>query len=122
MNDAREYLFLNKLKPLESIPPTLHTLYQHTLRSVNAANYCSQALLNKPVLLPYSNFGYVWNERLSCWMPHWTNLPDVSKCVMLKSCGCKVSCSGNCKCAKRPMRCTALCACQGMCINNENYD
>ena len=122
VNDARRYLFTNKLKPLESIPPTLHSLYQHTKRSINAANYCSQALLNKPVILSYSDFGFVWNERLNYWMPHWSDLPDVSKCVLLRSCSCKVACKGNCSCARKPMKCTSLCACQGMCINNEQFD
>ena len=90
VNDARRYLFTNKLKLLESIPPTLQSLYQHIKRSINAANYCSQDLLNKPVMLLYSDFGYVWNERLNCLVPHWSDLPDVSKCVLLRSCGCKV--------------------------------
>ena len=123
VNDARKYLFLTKLKPLEEIPPTLNSLYQHTLRAVNAANYRSQAMiLNNPVTLPYSDFGYIRNERLNCWVPYWSDLPDNSKCIILKSCTCKVRCSGNCSCAKVSIRCTTLCACKGMCINNENYD
>ena len=123
VNDARKYLFLTKLKPLEEIPPTLNSLYQHTLRAVNVANYRSQAMiLNNPVTLPYSDFGYIRSERLNCWVPYWSDLPDNSKCIILKSCTCKVRCSGNCSCAKVSIRCTTLCACKGMCINNENYD
>ena len=123
VNDARKYLFTTKLKPLEEIPPTLNSLYQHSLRAVNAANYRLQAMvLNNPVTLPYSEFGYIRNERLNCWVPYWSDLPDNSKCVILKSCKCKVRCSGNCSCARVPMRCTALCACKGNCINNENFD
>ena len=123
VNAARKYLFTTKLKPLEEIPPNLNYLYQHTLRAVNAANYHLQAMvLNNPITLLYSEFGYIRNERLNCWVPYWSDLPDNSKCVILTSCKCKVRCSGNCKCSKVPMRCTALCTCKGNCTNNENYD
>ena len=44
VNDARRYLFTNKLKPLKSILPTLHSLYHHTKRSYQ----CCKLLLPGP--------------------------------------------------------------------------
>lgn len=120
VNQARRFMFTKKLKPLESIPPTKHALYQHAKRSVITANYWSQSLKKQPNLLPPADYGWVWNERLKLWVPHWSDLPDVSRgCALLISCGCRVACKANCKCSKNIMRCTPLCACQGMCINNE---
>ena len=46
--------------------------------------------------------------------------PPLSEgCAFLIRCKCSVGCSGRCKCHKNGMRCTSLCNCQGMCLNNE---
>ena len=39
-------------------------------------------------------------------MPHWSDLADVSKCVLLRSYGCKVACKGNCSCSRKSIICT----------------
>ena len=104
-------------------PFHLHALFQHVKRSVIAANYWSQSLLKEPDMLPPTDYGWVWNDHLGIWMSYWSDVPDVSSgCALIIRCGCKVVCKGNCKCSRNSMRCTSLCACQGMCINNEQYD
>ena len=119
VNQARRFMFTKKLKHLESIPPK-HALFQHVKHSVIAATYWSQFLLKEPNMLLPDDYGWVWNDCLGIWMPHWSDLPDVSTgCALLISCGFKVSCKGNCKYSRNGMRYTSLGACQGMCINNE---
>lgn len=123
LEEARREMFLKQLKPLEAIPPTKHAAYQHIRRSILPADEVYKALYKQPDYLPTGDFGWVWNDRLQVWMPHWTDLPDVSKGVAaLNSCGCKKSCTGSCKCSRVPQRCTSLCACEGMCANNEAFD
>ena len=120
VNEARKIMFTNRLKPLESIPPTKHALFQHIKRSILIAYEWSHSLEKQTLNLSPSDYGWVWNERLEIWMPHWSDLPDVSEgCALLISCKCKVSCKGRCKCYQNNLKCTSLCKCQDMCFNNE---
>ena len=64
VNEVRKLLFITSLKPLESLPPTKHALYQHVKRSVLAAHHWIQALQKRPIILPPNNWGWVWNKRL----------------------------------------------------------
>ena len=119
--EVRKLLFITSLKPLESIPPTKHALYQHVKRSVLAAHHWIQALQKRPIILPPKNSGCAWNKRLKIWMPHWSDLTEVSEgYAYLISCQCKVYCKGNCKWYQGRFKCTSLCYCNGMCNNNED--
>ena len=123
LNEARKVMFTKNLKPLEAIPSTKHATFQHIKRSILPADETYKALSNQPDYLPTGDIGWSWNDRLQVWMPHWTDLPDVSNgCATLGSCECKKSCSGKCKCCNVPQRCTSLCKCEGMCSNNEDFD
>jgi hypothetical protein len=37
--------------------------------------------------------------------------PIAASCQELLKCGCRISCSGNCKCFRSELPCTALCSC-----------
>ena len=81
-------MFLKQLKPIEAIPPTKHAAYQHIRRSILPADEVYKELYKQPDYLPTGDFGWVWNDSLQVWMPHWTDLPDESKGVAaLNSCG-----------------------------------
>ena len=123
LNEARKVMFLKHLKPIEAIPPTKHAAFQYFKRAILGADAINKSFIKQPVFLSPGDYGWQWNERLNIWMPYWSDLPDVSKgCAALISCGCKVACKGNCKCHREGQRCTSLCKCEGMCINNEGYD
>ena len=64
VNEVCKLLFITSLKPLESIPPTNHALYQHVKRSLLAAHHWIQALQKRPIILPPKSWGWVWNKRL----------------------------------------------------------
>ena len=118
LNSARRIMFTTGLK---TIPPTLNSYYQDGRRSVLVGAFMwARCLVAKPTIPEYSSWGWEWNPRLMKWVPYWTDLPDVSKgCAMLVQCGCKVACRGNCKCHRMGKRCSLLCKCEGMCMNNE---
>lgn len=121
INSARKKMFTVGLKTMENIPPSLHSLYQHVRRACYVSSYhWNVSLVKDPTFIDPTSWGWQWHERLRQWVPFWTDLPDVSKgCRILISCGCKVACVGRCKCASHDLRCSALCACEGTCMNND---
>ena len=120
VNEARKKMFEFDQKSVEHIPPTQHALFQHVKRSLIASHIWTQSFTKQPIHLSPADYGWVWNDRMKMWMPHWSDLPEVSEgCAFLIRCKCSVGCSGRCKCHKNGMRCTSLCNCQGMCLNNE---
>jgi len=49
--------------------------------------------------------------------PVWTILPEAARdCYELVSCQCKKGCVKRCRCKKAGLQCTALCACEGECV------
>ena len=122
VNSARRKLFTVGLKTWENIPPSLHSLFQHTKRSCYVTCFQWKVSLEKyPVYVDPKPWGWQWNDRLKQYVPFWTELPDVSSaCRMIASCGCKVACTGNCKCSRNNLRCSALCACEGTCMNDDD--
>ena len=124
VNEARMKMFTTGLKSLEAIPPTKHALHQHIKRTLLVSAFTWKALMEKAPTTPDpKEWGWVWNDRLSCWMPHWTDLPDVSKgCSLLVHCGCKTACKGRCKCYKMGVKCSVLCGCEGTCMNNDRFN
>ena len=121
VNDAREVMFSSGLKSLESIPPTLHALFEHVKRTLYIVSFIwSQSLCLSPQVPSASEWGWEWNDLVKAWAPLWTSLPDVSKgCALLFKCSCIKACTGNCTCFRNNMKCSSLCKCQGGCTNNE---
>ena len=123
VNEARQSMFTHNLKSLDNIPPTQAALYQHAKRTLLVAGYTWRVAFRKMLNMPDPGLhGWEWNERLQQWVPYWTHLEDASKaCAMLLHCGCKKSCTGNCKCSKAGLRCTPLCKCEAGCTRSQLY-
>ena len=123
VNEARQTLFVHKLKSLESIPPTKAALFQHIKRVILVVSFIWHQTLERLLHLPnFALYGWEWNDRVQSWVPYWTVLDDASSaCALLLHCGCPTSCVGNCKCAKGNVRCTPLCKCEGGCTRNNRY-
>lgn len=123
INEARQHMFTTGLKTLESIPPTKNALFQHVKRAMLTCGFMWKMCLEKSPNIPNpKHWGWEWNNRVECWVPYWTDLPDVSKgCSLLVKCGCHKSCQGNCKCFKMGIRCSPLCNCNGSCVNNDRF-
>ena len=123
VNEARQSLFTHNLKSLENIPPTQAALFQHVKRTILVSAYIWHLAFKKMLHIPDPGLhGWQWNDRLLIWVPYWTNLEDASKaCSMLFHCGCKKSCTGNCKCSKAGLRLTPLCKCEAGCTKNNSY-
>ena len=123
INSTRRRLFTVGLKTWDNIPPSLHALFQHVKRAQYVVCFQWKVSLTKnPEYVDPKAWGWQWNDRLQQFVPYWTELPDVSKgCRMLLQCTCKVSCSGRCGCYSNNLRCSALCACEGTCTNNDDY-
>ena len=112
VNEARLDLFAHRQKSYEMIPPTGSALIEHTKRAVYQAGHVwGQSLILEPALPSLKQWG--WKEDDHNWQPNWKSLPTVAaSCQELAKCGCKKrSCSGNCKCFKSGLACTALCNC-----------
>ena len=121
VNVARERMFKGSF---EEIPPTKHALFQHTLRALLVAAFLWKLCLEKTPSIPsFSEWGWVWHTRLFCWVPYWTDKPDVGKgCSFLGQCSCRVACTGRCSCHRGTRRCTSFCKCQGTCSNNDRFN
>ena len=111
VNDARLDLFVRKQRPYNGIPPSRAALVEHIKRPVLLAGhtwvsrYVSLQLLPSP-----SRWGL--EKASGVWVQHWTSLaPIAASCQELLKCGCRISCSGNCKCFRSVLPCTALCSC-----------
>ena len=99
VNEARKYLFTQKSRSIENIPPTQAALTQHIKRASYQANCWNQALVLEPELLDPSDWG--WTKGTNGWQPLWNTLPEASKsCHELIHCSCRKGCSGRCKCRK----------------------
>lgn len=106
VNDARLDLFARKHRPSRA------ALVEHIKRSVLQAGHTwGQSLCKWQTLPSPSRCG--WEKDCGCfYVPHWTSLPPIAaSCQELLKCGCKISCSGSCKCFKSGLPCTALCSC-----------
>jgi hypothetical protein len=81
---------------------------------VKLATYIATA--PKYVLLARQIFWYAQQEQLlreechyrdAVYGPHWTSLaPIAASCQELLKCGCRISCSGNCKCFRSGLPCS----------------
>ena len=115
VNEARQQLFSKRSRELDSIPPTRAALDQHVKRAVlQGGHVWGQTLVRQQVLPSPSTWG--WQLQDGHWSPYWTALSQAKNtCYELIRCGCKVSCSGRCKCLKANLACTGLCYCGGNC-------
>ena len=86
--------------------------------------WCGKLLALAPVYDPRE-----WGWKLlndGTYASMWTTLPDISShCSELVRCSCKNVCR-NCKCRRNELRCTKLCASNGVCsdqsIRNLNFN
>ena len=114
VNDARKWLFTQRSRSLESIPPTQAALTQHTKRASYQAYCWNMAMSLVPQLPNPKDWGWWKDDR--GWHPLWTTLPEASEsCRELIHCGCKKGCTMRCKCVKAALKCTPLCSCSGEC-------
>ena len=118
INETRQYMYCQKSRDIENIPPTQAALQQHALRAVYQAGYVwGQALLPSPDFPDPSLWG--WKHEDGVWKPVWTLLPLViSTCSELTRCNCKKACRTPCKCATAGLECSALCFCGGLCFKD----
>lgn len=115
VNEARQELFSKKSRAIENILPTQDALLQHKKCAVHQAGHVwESALIAKPQIP--SRQEWCWRREGSEWKPVWTVLPQVQEsCYELTHCRCKKGCTGQCKCRKASLKCTALCKCGGHC-------
>ena len=112
VNEARRILFSQGTRTLENIPPTYGALLQHIHRAAYQAGFVWRQALNPLPTLPSPSL-YGWKEVDGDWLINWTDLSEASDtCRELIKCRCKKKCSGNCKCKKNDLKCTALCGCR----------
>ena len=114
VNESRKYLFTQKGRSLENLPPTLEVLKQHTKRAIYQSYCWNRALFPQQELPDPADWG--WKKGPTGWEPLWTTLSEASQpCSELIRCGCKKGCTRRCKCVKAALKCTALCTCGGEC-------
>ena len=118
VNETRRYLFSKKSRKMENIPPSQAALLEHSKRAAfQAGHIWGQTLVSEPEVPTPGEWG--WEELDKKWSILWTKLPEASKsCLELLCCKCQKACRGNCKCYKRNLRCTSLCACYEQCYQN----
>ena len=114
VNDSRKYLFTQKTRSLENLPPTCEVLKQHIKRARYQSICWNRALTPMQELPDPANWG--WRKTSVGWEPLWSTISEASlACHELIHCGCKKGCTRQCKCVKAALRCTALCFCQEEC-------
>ena len=117
VNDARKWLFTQKSRTLENIPPTQAALRQHIKRASYQTNCWNKSMIPNPEFPSPSHWG--WWKDTTGWQPQWTTLPEASKsCREHIRCGCIKGCTTRCKCVKAALKCTLLCSCSGECSAN----
>ena len=119
VNRARKQLFTQKGTSVKGILPTKAVLIQHIKPATYQAGYCwGQVMIAAPE--PPSPNDWSWTRREpSGWEVCSTTLPAATKaCRELLRCGCKKSCTHQCKCLKAALQCTTLCHCGGLCSEN----
>ena len=116
VNDARRWLFTQKSRLLENIPPTQAALKQHIKRTSYQAYCWNEALTLHPNLPSPADWAWYKDTNCNTWQPLWTNIPEAAEsCHELVRCGCKKSCNARCKCVKAGLNCTLMCFCGGDC-------
>ena len=92
VNHARQSMFSQGTRSIESIPPTQAAFEQHVKRAAFQAGHVWARTLHPMQELP-SAADWGWNLSLDGWIPTWSTLPEASKaCNELIKCGCKSAC------------------------------
>ena len=103
---------------IENILPTQAALLQHTKRAVYQSGHVwGSAVIAKPQIPSPQE----WRLRRegSEWKLVRKVLPQAQEsCYELIDCGCKKGRTGQCKCRKESLKCTALCNCGGHCLDD----
>lgn len=118
VNVARRYLFTQKNRTLEGIPPTRDALLLHIKRAAYQAGHVwGQANTKQPVIPSPTEWG--WEAGTIGWEPKWMTLPEALKsCKEIIACRCtRKICTGHCKCVSSNVQCTSMCKCGGNCEN-----
>ena len=109
VNEARKWLFTQKSRNLENIPPTQAAFKQHTKRASYQAYCWSMAVIQIPELPSPEEWG--WYKDSTGWHPLWTTLPEALQCCHeLICCACKKGCTARCKCVKAALKCISCSA------------
>lgn len=112
VNELRQELFCRKEKTMERLPPTQHSLLQHTKRAAYQAGvWCTSEQREQHTPSPE---GWGWSLEENIWVPVWSTMPIAAEvCSELIKCGCKSEqgCSSRCSCRKAGWNCTKLCNC-----------
>ena len=113
INESRLELFARKQRKYDTIRPTRAALLDHTkLATYRGGHVWGQAVSHDQHLPSPGDWEWVKENADGMWIPHWTQLAAVAaSCQGLHKCGCKKTCSGNCKCYKAGLTCTTLCSC-----------
>jgi len=110
-------LYAVKNRAIENIPLTADALRQHCKRAslqTRIWKSCLHAIATTEPCNP-CEWGLKFDEENGVYTPVWSTIPDVSShCSELIRCTCKTVCR-NCKCRKKNLPCTKLCACDGVC-------
>ncbi len=78
VNQARKYLFTQKSRTINNIPPTKASLMQHTKRAAYQAGHCwGQMMIAAPELPSPSDWGWKKNDN-NGWEVFWTTLPEAT--------------------------------------------
>jgi len=80
-----------------------------------------QSLDTVPTIPSAGHYGQTRESDQDPWSPLWTTLlPTAKSCMKLIECGQDKWCRGQCKWIKADLACTALCACDGLCVRIKN--
>lgn len=122
VNACRKVLFTKKGRQINNIPPSHGAIVQHIKRAaLQAGHVWSQSLVKEPEVPDPSDWGWTRACDTGPWQPLWTLLPEATKaCRELTKCSCKTGCrkSRGCGCARKDLKCTALCHCSGECAQD----
>ena len=119
VNKTRWNLFSKDNKVIESNPPTKLALRQDVLRSVLQSSKLQQSLC-KDFYGPNA-CQWDWQKVEKEMIPLWTDLQKASNvCREFVKYGCKMGCTGQCKCLISHLKCPELCQYFGQCTNGKS--
>jgi hypothetical protein len=111
LNEERRHLFTKKGRDIQSIPPTHAPLIQHP-----GELYIKEGTVGLEHFFQIELYLALQIGDGSAWTHAWSTIEEDSKALsQLVKCCCEQSCAGRCKCKKVGLWCTALCACEDTC-------
>ena len=123
VNGARKHLFTKMGSNIEAIPPTQAALVEHTKRAGYTAGRFCMGTIHYTIHCPSFSSGLEMDQEGWCLGSLQEGTPrDHEVCRELLRCRCKIGCSGQCKCMKAALQCTALGQCGGQCWVYKGHD